>query len=156
MLADYPGTVLVVSHDRDFLDRVATSTIASEGDGNWVEYAGGYSDMVAQRGYGVRAGAAVVPERVKSAPSARADSSAKPKRLSFKDKHALEALPGKIAGLQADIARLQRMLEDPNLYAKNPQKFQKTTQDLATAEAALAAAEEQWLTLEMMREELGA
>ena len=159
MLADYPGTVMVVSHDRDFLDRVATSTIASEGDGNWVEYAGGYSDMVAQRGYGVRAGAkaeaAPAAERAKPA-AARADGPAKAKRLSFKDKHALESLPGKIAGLQADIAKFQRMLEDPNLYAKNPQKFQKTTQELTTAETALAAAEEQWLTLEMMREELDA
>ena len=58
MLADYPGTLLLVSHDRDFLDRVVTSVIASEGDGKWTEYAGGYSDMVAQRGYGVGASAA--------------------------------------------------------------------------------------------------
>src|ERR1700752_1093471 len=53
MLADYPGTLLIVSHDRDFLDRVATSVIAFEGNAKWTEYAGGYSDMVPQRGYGV-------------------------------------------------------------------------------------------------------
>ncbi len=156
MLAEYPGTVLVVSHDRDFLDRVATSTIASEGDGRWVEYAGGYSDMVAQRGYGVRAGAVAAPERAKSAAPARAEAAKKPKRLSFKDKHALEALPGRIAGLQADIARVQRVLADAGLYARDPQKFQKATLELAEAEQALTAAEEQWLMLEMLREELDA
>jgi ABC transport system ATP-binding/permease protein len=155
----------VVSHDRDFLDRVATSTIASEGDGNWVEYAGGYSDMVAQRGFGVRAGIAPTAERPKASASPprgeprgepRAEPAARPKRLSFKEKHALGSLPGQIAGLQADIARYQRVLTDPNLYAKDPQKFQQTTQRLADAEQAVAAAEEQWLTLEMLREELDA
>ena len=156
MLADYPGTVLVVSHDRDFLDRVATSTIASEGDGRWVEYAGGYSDMVAQRGYGVRAGATPQDREKTAGPRVKPDNAAKPKRLSFKDKHALGELPGRISGFQADIAKFQRMLADTNLYAKNPQKFQKTTQELTDTEQALAAAEEQWLTLELLREELNA
>jgi len=103
MLADYPGTVLVVSHDRDFLDRVATSTIASEGDGRWVEYAGGYSDMVAQRGYGVRAGAQPQEREKASGSRARQDNAAKPKRLSFKDKHALGELPGRISGATIEL-----------------------------------------------------
>jgi ATP-binding cassette subfamily F protein uup len=152
LLGDYPGTVLVVSHDRDFLDRVATSVIASEGDGRWVDYAGGYSDMLAQRGP-VSAAATVVKTR----PAVRAEQAPqRARRLSFKDKHALETLPGKIAALQGTIAKLQTLLADHDLYAKNPARFQKATQDLTAAEQALAAAEEQWLVLEMMREELEA
>ncbi len=152
LLGDYPGTVLVVSHDRDFLDRVATSVIASEGDGRWVDYAGGYSDMLAQRG--PVATAATV---VKTRPTARTEPAPqRARRLSFKDKHALETLPGKIAALQATIAKLQTLLADHDLYAKNPARFQKATQDLTAAEQALAASEEQWLTLEMMREALEA
>ncbi len=153
-LADYAGTVLLVSHDRDFLDRVVTSVIASDGDGVWTQYAGGYTDMLAQR----------APVRV-AAPSGKAKSGlgqasapakASSKRMTFKDKHALETLPGRIATLEAEIAKLNRQLSDPNLYSKNPVKFAATSQALTGAQSALAAAEEQWLELEMRREEMGA
>jgi ATP-binding cassette subfamily F protein uup len=152
LLADHPGTVLVVSHDRDFLDRVATSVIAAEGDGRWVEYAGGYSDMLAQRGE--RDGSAA-PKRAKGGVASGERPAARVKKLSFKDKHALETLPKRIEGFQADIARLGRILADPKLYARDQPKFKKATAELAAAEAALAAAEDEWLALELLREELG-
>jgi ATP-binding cassette subfamily F protein uup len=151
-LAEYAGTVLLVSHDRDFLDRVVTSVIATDGDGRWIEYAGGYSDMLAQRGP-ARAPAATpsVSDRPKAAaPAPRPQS----RKMSFKDKHALDTLPARIATLQADIARLTAVLGDADLYARQPTKFAETTKALETVQAALAAAEEQWLELEMLREEL--
>ena len=104
MLGDYPGTVLLVSHDRDFLDRVATSVIAHAPGPRWIEYAGGYSDMAAQQG---SADAGENEARAKSKPSPQqASAPARSKRkLSFKEKHALETLPETMAALEADIAR---------------------------------------------------
>ena len=107
LLADYPGTVLLVSHDRDFLDRVVTSVIAAEGDGRWIEYAGGYTDMLAQRGPARGAGRAEAARR-RPTRAAAARRQARRRRMSFKDRHALETLPGRIAALQAEIARLAR------------------------------------------------
>ena len=154
IIADYSGTVLVVSHDRDFLDRVATSVIMSEGGGNWIEYAGGYSDMVAQRGAGVSARVAAVAaaKPVKQAPVERSAEKAKPQKLTFKDQHALKTLPGEIDALQKKIEGLRRILADAGLYARDRAAFDKASADLPAAEAALAEAEEKWLTLEMLRE----
>ncbi len=148
-LADYAGTVLLVSHDRDFLDRVVTSVIATEGDGRWTEYAGGYSDMLFQRGP-VKVVASTARPRPATAPAARAQS----RKMSFKDKHALETLPARIATLEADIARINATLADGDLYTRQPVRFAETTTALNAAEVALAAAEEQWLALEMLREAL--
>ncbi len=153
LLADYAGTVLLVSHDRDFLDRVATSVIAAEGDGRWVEYAGGYSDMLAQRRPLSEPQAAPKP-RV-AAPAVPARAAERPARMTFKDRHTLDALPGRIAALQAEVARLGSELADPDLYARNPARFAAAGAALTAAQESLAAAEEQWLTLEMLREELG-
>src|ERR1700732_2160273 len=91
MLGDYEGTVILISHDRDFLDRVVTSVIAPEGDGSWIEYAGGYTDMPAQRGAGLKreAGDAAAGERGK-VPSGSAPSTVAKPRLNFNEKHALE------------------------------------------------------------------
>jgi ATP-binding cassette subfamily F protein uup len=75
--------------------------------------------------------------------------------MSFKDRHALETLPARMEALQAEIARLGRVLSDPNLYARKPVDFAKATSALSTAQDALAAAEEQWLALELQREEIG-
>jgi len=156
MLADYPGTVLVVSHDRDFLDRVATSIIMAEGDGHWTEYAGGYSDMVAQRGAGVAARA--VPARDRPAPDKPAFRPASlaptaPKaKLSFKDKHALETLPKQIKALEIDIAILQATLADPKLYTRDPAGFERASRSLTAKQAERNKAEERWLELEILRE----
>jgi ABC transport system ATP-binding/permease protein len=156
MIADYPGTVLVVSHDRDFLDRVVTSVIAHDGDGRWIDYAGGYSDMIAQRGRGEALPAAMRTGRGRgpAAPGAAAPSPVRKRKLSFKEKHALETLPARISALQAEAAALQARLADPMLYAEDPAKFAATATALETARAALDAAEEEWLALEMLREEL--
>ena len=155
-LADYPGTVLLVSHDRDFLDRVVTSVIVAEGQGRWVEYAGGYSDMLAQRGAPPAVPAAPARTRPASAPVAEpaAPAPARARRMSFKDRHALETLPARIAELQEKLVRLQAVLADPDLYARDAARFHAATRSLSEAQQALAAAEEQWLTLEMLREEI--
>ena len=153
MLADYAGTVLLVSHDRDFLDRVVTSTLAAEGDGQWLEYAGGYSDMLAQRRADLPAKAAPsAPQKTPGGTAAPQVSSSR--KMSFKDVDALKKLPGQIEALQAEIARLHALLADPELYAKDPKRFAAASARLHSAEADLAAAEERWLTLEMQREEL--
>jgi ABC transport system ATP-binding/permease protein len=155
MLADYPGTVLVVSHDRDFLDRVATSVLMAEGEGRFVEYAGGYSDMVAQRGGGVESRDAPKPRaQKKSAPKERAKPDASQRKLTFTDQHALKTLPAEIAKLEKDIGVLHAQLSDSALYARDPKKFTAMSAKLVEAQAALASAEERWLDLEMLREEL--
>ncbi len=152
MLADYPGTVLVVSHDRDFLDRVASGVLVSEGDGRWQDYAGGYSDMVAQRGEALTGRAAVEAAREKKQGGAVKASPISRPKLSFKDKHALETLPAKIAQLEVLKAKLQKGLADPALYARDPAEFARRSVALAKAEAELAAAEDSWLALEAQRE----
>ena len=150
LLADYPGTVLLVSHDRDFLDRVVTSTLAAEGAGRWVEYAGGYSDMLVQRG-----APAAVDVRKPGKKSTAAKEPGRAVKMSFKDKLALEQLPNQIQSTQAEIAKLQRILSDPNLYKKDATKFRRTGEALAEAQARLASDEERWLALELMREQVG-
>jgi len=156
LLSEYQGTVIVVSHDRDFLDRVATNVIVSEGDGAWQDYAGGYSDMVAQRGRGVQAKAAAMAAGAPREADAGAEApraAAKPK-MSFKDKHALETLPARIAQLEKEIAALQGQLADPGLYTRDPAGFAARTSLMGKKQAERDAAEEEWLRLEMLREEL--
>ena len=159
MIGDYQGTVIVISHDRDFLDRVSTSILMSEGDGRWTEYAGGYSDMVAQRGGGVARKPTEKAETSKPAVADQAATGSAPERsgkrkLSFKEKHALETLPGKIDQLATKAASLQERLADPDLFARDSKKFAELSQQLAKLEAEKAHAEEEWLALEMLREEI--
>ncbi|NVK98937.1 ATP-binding cassette domain-containing protein [Ruegeria pomeroyi] len=144
ILDDYDGTVLLVSHDRDFLDRVATTTVAMEGDGRAVVYAGGWSDYRAQRGEDAP------KEDVKSKPSApKIKQEMKVKSgLTFSEKHRLEALPAEIARLEAEIAKLQELMADPELYTREPVKFQKATEALVQRQEKLSALEEEWLALE--------
>ncbi|MEQ1890543.1 MAG: ABC-F family ATP-binding cassette domain-containing protein [Alphaproteobacteria bacterium] len=156
MLGDYPGTVLLVSHDRDFIDRVATSVIVSEGAGRWIEYAGGYSDMLIQRGHGF---AAITPAKSgQKKPAALTAVSGKPApvrpRMSFRDKHALETLPGHIARLQDKIKTVQVKLADPKLFARDPAGFAAMAASLETLTSELGASETQWLELELQREAL--
>jgi ATP-binding cassette subfamily F protein uup len=158
LLADYAGTVLLVSHDRDFLDRVATSTLVAEGEGVWQEYAGGYSDMVAQRGRGVEAlggPQAKQAKRAAASASAAASAAALPKRkLSFKQKHALENLPRRMDEMRAKIAALEATLADPGFYARDAAGFARISADLQAAQTGLVAAEDEWLELEMLRAEV--
>jgi ATP-binding cassette subfamily F protein uup len=158
MLASYAGTVILISHDRDFLDRAVNSVLVPEGEGRWVEYAGGYTDMLAQRGAdlaGTKTARGLKPSRASEPiqPVAPAAKAAK-RRLTFKEKHALASLPGEIAALQISVRRLQKQLDDPGLYARNRQAFTEASETLAATQSQLAAAEERWLELELLREEI--
>ncbi len=157
MIGDYAGTVLLISHDRDFLDRVVDTVIVPEGNGKWLEYAGGYTDMLAQRGDDVRkTGAkptlkAVVPVEAKVPRTAAAPAR---RKLNFNEKHALETLPGKIATLEAEIGRLQTVLADSTLYARDRVAFDRASSAMTAMQSELAAAEERWLELELKRDEI--
>ena len=153
-LAEYPGTVLVVSHDRDFLDRVVTQIVAAEGDGCFRIYAGGYSDMLAQRrapGLDVEPGKG--PRKPVAAKKTRAPRDNGP-RMNFSEQHLLNSLPDKIESWNTAIAGLQAELSDPTLYARDAGKFAGLSARLAEAQAAKAADEEQWLALEFKREDV--
>jgi len=155
MLGDYQGTVILISHDRDFLDRVVTSVIAPEGDGRWIEYAGGYTDMLAQRG-GDLTREAATPATVGREKTSRpkVPSAAPKRRLNFNEKHALETLPKTIARLEAEITTQQRILDDPDLYNRDRAKFDRVSEALTKAQAELREAEDKWLELEVLREEI--
>ncbi|MEC9243885.1 ABC-F family ATP-binding cassette domain-containing protein [Nitratireductor rhodophyticola] len=156
LVEDFPGTVLLVSHDRDFLDRTVTSTIAPAGDGRWIEYAGGYSDMMAQRkGEELERRKARGAEQQKAKPAGNAGGSkSAAKKLSYKQKFALETLPKKIDELADEIAALEEKLADPNLYTRDAAAFQRFSKELDTARASREKMEEEWLELEMLREEV--
>jgi ATP-binding cassette subfamily F protein uup len=157
MLGDYEGTLILISHDRDFLDRVVTSVIAPGGNGKWIEYAGGYSDMLSQRGSDlareeVKGAAPAIDEKkdVRAATPAVAPK----RRLSFNEKHALETLPKTIAKLQGEIAKQQKLLDDPDLYRRDRKAFDQASSAIATVQHELSAAEDRWLELEVLREEI--
>jgi len=156
MLAEYPGTVLLISHDRDFLDRLVSGVIVPEGNGRWTEYAGGYSDMLAQRGADLTRESSKPQPRKASREAASVVTGARPtkRRLTFTDQHALETLPKTIVKLQTDIDELQAKLADPQFYARDRAAFEKITAALGELQLKIAAAEEQWLELEILREEL--
>ncbi len=145
--------MLLVSHDRDFLDRIVTSTIALEGDGTATEYAGGYSDYLQQRK------AAAPPEdkdkeKTRSRPvQSKTGQAPKSSRLSFKHKHRLKTLPDEMAEAEKRIKTLEAVLADPTLYDRDPAGFEKAGKTLADAHARLAALEEEWLELEILRED---
>jgi ABC transport system ATP-binding/permease protein len=156
LVAAYAGTVILVSHDRDFLDRTVTSVIASEGEGQWQEYAGGYSDMLAQRGGRTLAARGSRKEDKPAAKEATKTAAPKPssKKLSYKQKFALETLPGEMEKVSASIAALEKKMADPAFYVRDPAGFAKATGELEALQGKLAAMEEEWLELEMLREEI--
>ncbi|MCT2576504.1 MULTISPECIES: ABC-F family ATP-binding cassette domain-containing protein [unclassified Mesorhizobium] len=157
LVAGFAGTVVLVSHDRDFLDRTVTSVIAPNGAGRWIEYAGGYSDMLAQRGGSKLEERKARPKAEANEATARAEqTSAKSpaKKLSFKQKFALESLPKKIEAVSASISRLENSIADPSFYERDPASFQKTIAALDKERTTLASLEEEWLELEMLREEM--
>jgi ATP-binding cassette subfamily F protein uup len=129
--------------------------LVAEGDGRWVEYAGGYSDMLKQRGSSQLAPARDAPPK-KSAPRqpSKARAQASSRRLSFNEKHALERLPSEMERLRAQKTKLQALLADPHLYAKEPNRFADASAAFTKTERELAQAEERWLELEILREEV--
>ncbi len=154
MIVDYPGTVLLVSHDRDFLDRTVEAVLVSEGEGRWVEYAGGYTDMVAQRGEGVQARHVERPGGEGKAASPAAPRAPQKRRMSSNEQHELRQHPGRMAEIESKIAKVQAILDDPGLYARDAARFQKATTALAALQEELSRAEDRWLALEALREEV--
>jgi ATP-binding cassette subfamily F protein uup len=152
VIADYPGTALLVSHDRDFLDRVATGLVLAEGEGRFTEYAGGYSDMLAQR--------SAKPEKEAAARKATPKTPAEKRvragtpKMNFADAHALRILPEKIAMAELKMAELEHRLSDSGLYTRDPGLFAKLSAELADIRTEKDADEERWLALEMEREAL--
>ncbi|MCF8512500.1 MAG: ATP-binding cassette domain-containing protein [Rhodobacteraceae bacterium] len=144
ILGEYDGTVLLVSHDRDFIDRVATATVALEGMGRATAYPGGWSDYAAQRG----ADALEMPKKSGSSHvNLRDDVKKLSEGLSFTEKKRLDALPGIMERLEAEINKLTDFLSDAEMFTREPVKFRKATEAIAERQQALAAAEEEWLLL---------
>ncbi|MBB3946385.1 ATP-binding cassette subfamily F protein uup [Rhizobium skierniewicense] len=160
IVAGFSGTVILVSHDRDFLDRTVTSTIAPANpdapDGRWIEYAGGYSDMMAQRkGASDEKKKAEKQDKAKSSSNAASDPAKAKGKLSFKQKFALENLPKEMEKTQLEIAECEQRMADPNLFVKDPTVFNTLATEMSKLREKLEAMEEEWLELEMLREELG-
>jgi ATP-binding cassette subfamily F protein uup len=156
MLGDYQGTVILISHDRDFLDRIANAVIVPEDGGRWQEYAGGYSDMLAQRGADLAARPVGKSAPSRTAENRRPTRDAPPakRRLKFHEKHALETLPKRVRELKDTIRELQKRFDDTDLYSRDPAAFAKVSDALVATQAELAEAEENWLELEILREEI--
>ncbi|NBC38054.1 ATP-binding cassette domain-containing protein [Novosphingobium sp. FSY-8] len=151
VIADYDGTVLIVSHDRDFLDRTVTITLGLDGSGRVDVVAGGYADWQRQR----QARATSNAPKPKPADKADAPAPVMPARkakLSYKDQRDYDLLPARIEALDAEIAKLEEALHDADLYTKNPQRFAALTAALDKARADKDASEERWLELAEMVE----
>ena len=150
MLADYKGTIILVSHDRDFIDRIVTSTIVLEGDGEVVEYAGGYTDYISQKKMSEKAVAEEKKKQNKAASQNNVKSSKKvANRMSYKDKRELELLPDQIAQFETAILGLNEKLSGAGLSGEDIQKF---AAQLATKNDGLSQCEERWIELELMQE----
>jgi len=163
LLESYDGTLILVSHDRDFVDRLATSTIAMNGRGDIVETPGGWTDFIRQNPGFLKPGANPRPQDKDAAQRAAASPAPaslapatpkKPGKLTFKDAHRLKELEGLLASLPDDIARHDATLSDSGLFARERRAFDKATANTGRARALLAAAEEEWLELEAKREAL--
>ena len=154
LLADYAGTLILVSHDRDFIDRLATSTIALDGRGNAVETPGGWTDFKRQNPQFLEKGESGPSGKKAVAPVLGAAPKRLLAKLTFKDQRRLEELEKRIAALPSEITVSERKLEDPNLYARDPKAFDALMRGLTLKRAELAQAEEEWLTLEERREAL--
>jgi ATP-binding cassette subfamily F protein uup len=150
LLIDYPGTLILVSHDRDFLDNVVTSSLVMEGDGRVGDYVGGYSDWVRQRPARAAAVATpkLTPQVAKTAPVAAPAPPATVRKLSFKEQKELEALPRRIESLDAEVAALTAKIQDPEFYRQGPDAVNATNARLAAIELELAQAYVRWEALE--------
>lgn len=151
LVSDYAGTVILVSHDRDFIDRIVTRTIAYEGPGQWQVYAGGYSDLINQRGKGV--GKRKSNEAAAAKAASHKETAPKPKvKLSYKHKFRLEQIPKDMEKAESDIAAAESKLADPNLFSSNPDEFSKVAGKLQSLKDHLDALETEWLELEAMKD----
>ena len=155
MIANYKGTIILISHDRDFLDRTTTSIICSEGNGNWVEYAGGYSDMLLQRGiHSLEKNKKSKDSRPKDKKKELKTASSTNKiKMSYKDKYALETLPHRMKKMRELILKHQTILSDSDLFLKDARSYEKSAKTIEVTQSELEEAEEQWLELEILREQ---
>ena len=153
VLDEYEGTVLIVSHDRDFMDKVATSLLYMKGDGSIYEHVGSYTELL---------------DKLKNKPQKSPDKKTPPKeeskqreknktvKLSFKEQYLLDNLPGEIAKLEEENKAIEIALGNPNLYTDDPQKFDELTTKLAKNKDEIATKENQWLEIQLKAEEISA
>ena len=159
MIADYDGTVLIVSHDRDFLDRTVTVTLGLDGSGKVDVVAGGYEDWVRQRYVDHGGTRTPVRAEVRGAASAAPGGAPGPRtspgnKLSYKDQRDLDRLPGEIERMEREIAADEESLHDPDLFARDPARFAELTERIAHNRAEVEAAELRWLEVAEMAEQL--
>lgn len=156
VLDDYSGTVLLVSHDRDFIDRVVTSVIYMPGNGTVYEYAGSYSDLLAKLSeHKISAGVGVAKKATKKEPEKTTSTpSTKAARLSYNQQRLLNVLPDEIAALETKIHQTEQALSNADLYLQNPDEFARLSQELATLNQQKDDKENQWLELQMLKESL--
>jgi ATP-binding cassette subfamily F protein uup len=161
VIADYEGTVLIVSHDRDFLDRTVTITLGLDGSGKVDIVAGGYEDWRKRRLQDDQARSSRAKSRgagteSSGAPLDYARDERKPRKLSYKDQRDYDLLPARIEELDAAIARDEALLSDHDLYLRDPKSFEALTEAIEAAKAEREAAEHRWLELAEQAEALGA
>lgn len=151
---EYDGTILLVSHDRDFIDRVVTSVIYMPGDGSVCEHAGSYSELLEKL-----QGKTPLKEEKKAAlkmPAKPFAPTTKTSKLSYKQQRLLEVLPGEVEALQKEITLIEQQLSDPDLYTSNPEKFDQLTARLTEAQLEKEDRENQWLEIQILKETLEA
>lgn len=146
MLLDYPGTLLLVSHDREFVNNVVTSTLVLEGAGQVKEYAGGYDDWLRQRPVETPPAAPAAPAKAAPRPAKE-----RPRRLTYKEQQELEKLPERITALEAELSDCQQAMADPALYRQNPAAIVEAKTRLQTLEQEVATAYQRWEELETLR-----
>lgn len=156
VLDEYEGTILLVSHDRDFIDRVVTSVIYMPGDGSVSEHAGSYSDLLEKLKSKIPAKKENKKEALPKKKETPKSETKKTGRLSYNQQRLLEILPGKISELEKQIGDTEATLSDSSLYTENPEKFDALTKQLEELKAELEKSENQWLEIEMLRESIGA
>ena len=153
MLAEYTGTMILVSHDRAFLDNTVTSCLSPVGDGKWIETSGGWSDAQSQL-KGVQAGEADGPPKKAAKSKSRGGAQKTAKKLSFKDEHRAKELDELVPALEAEITEIEAFLADPDLFTRDRSAFETKSARLAAAKGELEAAELEWLEIEEKRDAL--
>ena len=153
VLDDYGGTILIVSHDRDFLDRVVSSIIYLKGDGSVYEHAGSYSELL-EKISAAPSKPAKTEQKKSSAPLSELKQTSKPKKLSYNQQRLLQVLPTEIEQIEAEIAKTEEELSDASLYTENPQRFDILSKKLPELQAQKEEKENQWLEIQLLAEEL--
>lgn len=154
VLDDYEGTILLVSHDRDFIDRVVTSVIYMKGDGNITEHAGSYSELLEKLKNKTPNTKSVKKENIPEKNYSVEIQPRKTVKLNYNQQRLLEVLPNEIETIEAEIIKIEEELSDPNLYTENPKRFDFLSQDLVDKQQAKEDKENQWLEIQLIKEEL--